>query len=148
MFQSLKSIEKSIQNNHAQCLSLSVNPQFLPQVRRFRMETKAAKTLGIIVGCFICCWFPFFTMYLVTAFCEGCVPDLLFSVIFWLGYCNSAINPFIYAAFSRDFRSSYLRPQTAWMKSWPLYTGCPHSRYMASLKWVWPFLGPPRPCRT
>ena len=40
----------------------------------------------------------------VTAFCEECVPPLVFSVIFWLGYCNSAINPFIYAAFSRDFR--------------------------------------------
>jgi hypothetical protein len=77
------------------------------QVRRFRMETKAAKTLGIIVGCFICCWFPFFTMYLVTAFCADCIPDLAFSIIFWLGYCNSAINPFIYAAFSRDFRGAF-----------------------------------------
>ena len=71
------------------------------------METKAAKTLGIIVGCFICCWFPFFTMYLVTAFCADCIPKLVFSVIFWLGYCNSAINPFIYAAFSRDFRGAF-----------------------------------------
>ncbi len=77
------------------------------QVRRFRMETKAAKTLGIIVGCFICCWFPFFTMYLVTAFCADCIPKLAFSIIFWLGYCNSAINPFIYAAFSRDFRTAF-----------------------------------------
>ena len=77
------------------------------QVRRFRMETKAAKTLGIIVGCFICCWFPFFTMYLVTAFCADCIPKLAFSIIFWLGYCNSAINPFIYAAFSRDFRGAF-----------------------------------------
>ena len=80
---------------------------FIFQVRRFRMETKAAKTLGIIVGCFICCWFPFFTMYLVTAFCADCIPKLVFSIIFWLGYCNSAINPFIYAAFSRDFRGAF-----------------------------------------
>lgn len=79
------------------------------QVRRFRMETKAAKTLGIIVGCFICCWFPFFTMYLITAFCEDCFPALAFSIIFWLGYCNSAINPFIYAMFSRDFRNAFKR---------------------------------------
>ena len=77
------------------------------QVRRFRVETKAAKTLGIIVGCFIVCWFPFFTMYLVTAFCEDCIPPLVFSTIFWLGYCNSAINPFIYAMFSREFRGAF-----------------------------------------
>ena len=77
------------------------------QVRRFRMETKAAKTLGIIVGCFICCWCPFFTMYLITAFCDECIPTLAFSIIFWLGYCNSAINPFIYAMFSREFRNAF-----------------------------------------
>ena len=46
-------------------------------------------------------------MYLVTAFCADCIPKLAFSIIFWLGYCNSAINPFIYAAFSRDFRGAF-----------------------------------------
>ena len=77
------------------------------QVRRFRMETKAAKTLGIIVGCFIVCWFPFFTMYLVSAFCDECINELAFKIIFWLGYCNSAFNPFIYAMFSREFRGAF-----------------------------------------
>jgi octopamine receptor len=79
------------------------------QVKRFRMETKAAKTLGIIVGGFIVCWLPFFTMYLVRAFCEDCIHHLLFSVLFWLGYCNSAINPCIYALFSKDFRFAFKR---------------------------------------
>ncbi|GBP90196.1 Octopamine receptor Oamb [Eumeta japonica] len=74
------------------------------QVKRFRMETKAAKTLGIIVGGFVCCWLPFFSVYVARAFCAECVPPLLFSVLFWLGYCNSAINPLIYALFSKDFR--------------------------------------------
>ena len=77
------------------------------QVRRFRMETKAAKTLGIIIGCFICCWFPFFTIYLTAAFCSDCIPELVFDVFFWLGYCNSALNPFIYAMFSREFRGAF-----------------------------------------
>ncbi|KAG8236709.1 hypothetical protein J437_LFUL017141 [Ladona fulva] len=82
----------------------------MPQtVKRFRMETKAAKTLGIIVGGFIVCWLPFFTMYLVRAFCEDCIPPLVFSVLFWLGYCNSAINPCIYALFSKDFRFAFKR---------------------------------------
>ncbi|KAJ1523003.1 hypothetical protein ONE63_002139 [Megalurothrips usitatus] len=77
------------------------------RVKRFRMETKAAKTLGIIVGGFICCWMPFFTMYLVRAFCPECINPTVFSVLFWLGYCNSAINPCIYALFSNDFRFAF-----------------------------------------
>ncbi|XP_050435937.1 probable G-protein coupled receptor No9 [Adelges cooleyi] len=79
------------------------------QAKRFRMETKAAKTLGIIVGGFIMCWLPFFTMYLVRAFCPTCIQPTLFSVMFWLGYCNSAINPMIYALFSKDFRFAFKR---------------------------------------
>lgn len=79
------------------------------QAKRFRMETKAAKTLAIIVGGFIVCWLPFFTMYLIRAFCEMCIEPLLFSVLFWLGYCNSAINPLIYALFSKEFRIAFKR---------------------------------------
>lgn len=79
------------------------------QVKRFRMETKAAKTLGIIVGGFIFCWLPFFTMYLVRAFCKECINEIVFSILFWLGYCNSAINPLIYALFSKDFRFAFKR---------------------------------------
>ncbi|XP_041985287.1 octopamine receptor Oamb [Aricia agestis] len=79
------------------------------QVKRFRMETKAAKTLAIIVGGFICCWLPFFTVYVVMGFCGDCVYEIIFSILFWLGYCNSALNPLIYALFSKDFRFAFKR---------------------------------------
>lgn len=77
------------------------------QAKRFRMETKAAKTLALIVGGFVVCWLPFFTVYLIRPFCTGCTPDVVFSTLFWLGYCNSAINPVIYALFSKDFRYAF-----------------------------------------
>ncbi|KAG9509851.1 hypothetical protein GZH46_01622, partial [Fragariocoptes setiger] len=78
--------------------------------RRLRAETKAAKTVGIIVGCFICCWLPFFTAYPVRALlCEqpDCIPRSLLSIFTWLGYLNSAINPFIYGMFSQEFRHAF-----------------------------------------
>lgn len=80
---------------------------FKVQAKRFRMETKAAKTLALIVGGFILCWLPFFTMYMIRAFCQVCIEPLLFSILFWLGYCNSAINPLVYALFSKDFRIAF-----------------------------------------
>ena len=76
-------------------------------LRKLNKEKKAAKTVGIIVGCFIVCWMPFFTIYLLGAFCMECTPPLVFSIFFWLGYCNSAVNPCIYALFSKDFRYAF-----------------------------------------
>ncbi|XP_052772667.1 octopamine receptor 1-like [Mya arenaria] len=77
--------------------------------RKFKREAKAAKTLAIIVGAFIICWCPFFTIYLMGAFCHECVSEMVFAVFFWLGYCNSALNPCIYALFARDFRCAFKR---------------------------------------
>ncbi|GFO06596.1 octopamine receptor 1 [Plakobranchus ocellatus] len=76
-------------------------------MQKFNREKKAAKTLAIIVGAFIMCWMPFFTIYLVGAFCESCIPPAVFSVTFWLGYCNSAMNPCVYGLFSKDFRFAF-----------------------------------------
>jgi len=52
-------------------------------------------------------WAPFFTVYLAEAFCRQCTPAILFNIFFWLGYCNSAANPFIYGLCSRDFRYAF-----------------------------------------
>jgi len=66
------------------------------------------------------CWAPFFTVYLTGAFCRNCTSQVVFHVFFWLGYCNSAVNPFIYGLCSRDFRyafTSFLRCEFARTRS-------------------------------
>jgi len=83
--------------------------QIRTQLRRLNREKKAAKTVGVIVGCFVLCWAPFFTVYVLGVFCAGCTPPVVFVVFFWLGYCNSAINPFVYALCSKDFRFAFRR---------------------------------------
>jgi len=72
-------------------------------------ERKAARTLAVITGSFIVCWLPFFIVALVRPFCtERCYfSPLLVSIINWLGYFNSLLNPVIYTVFNPDFRSAF-----------------------------------------
>lgn len=77
----------------------------------FKREQKAAATLGIVVGAFCFCWLPFFLVSTARPFICGvecsCVPLWLERTLLWLGYANSLINPFIYAFFNRDLRTTY-----------------------------------------
>ena len=72
-------------------------------------DRRATIVLGIIMGSFIACWYPFFQLYVISALCgEACkIPKLLFDFFFWVGYCNSALNPIIYTIFNRDFRRAF-----------------------------------------
>ncbi|KPP76652.1 5-hydroxytryptamine receptor 7-like [Scleropages formosus] len=74
-------------------------------------EQKAATTLGIVVGAFSVCWLPFFLLSTARPFVCGvrcsCVPLWVERTLLWLGYANSLINPFIYAFFNRDLRTTY-----------------------------------------
>ena len=49
-----------------------------------------------------------FCLRFAEALCSTCsIPSPLFSCCFWLGYCNSCLNPFIYASTSREFKRAF-----------------------------------------
>uniref|UniRef100_A0A8R1I0A4 G_PROTEIN_RECEP_F1_2 domain-containing protein n=1 Tax=Caenorhabditis japonica TaxID=281687 RepID=A0A8R1I0A4_CAEJA len=66
-------------------------------------ERQATLLLGIILSAFILSWLPFFLIYVIGAFGYE-APSLVFKFFFWLGYCNSGINPVIYTVFNREFK--------------------------------------------
>lgn len=71
-------------------------------------ERRATMILGLIMAAFILAWLPFFVIYVLGALCKSCeISDTVFAVAFWLGYCNSAVNPIIYTIFNRDFRKAF-----------------------------------------
>ncbi|XP_038136583.1 alpha-2Db adrenergic receptor-like [Cyprinodon tularosa] len=84
-------------------MSLSKNKVAQMREKRFTF------VLAVVMGVFVLCWFPFFFTYSLQAICrENCtIPETLFDLFFWIGYCNSCLNPIIYTIFNRDFRRAF-----------------------------------------
>jgi len=70
--------------------------------------------VNAVSGVFLFCWVPFFTINISNAICIRYVlfevsaicriDPILFSLLTWLGYVNSFLNPVIYTIFNNDFR--------------------------------------------
>ncbi|XP_004611588.2 histamine H2 receptor isoform X1 [Sorex araneus] len=71
-------------------------------------EHKATVTLAAVMGAFVVCWFPYFSVFLYRGLMgDGGINQVLEAVVLWLGYANSALNPILYGALNRDFRTAY-----------------------------------------
>ncbi|XP_034044692.1 alpha-2C adrenergic receptor [Thalassophryne amazonica] len=80
-------------------------------------EKRFTFVLAVVMGVFVVCWFPFFFSYSLYGICrKPCkIPGTLFKFFFWIGYCNSSLNPVIYTIFNQDFRRAF---QKILCRSW------------------------------
>lgn len=80
-------------------------------------EKRFTFVLAVVMGVFVVCWFPFFFSYSLYGICrKPCeIPETLFKFFFWIGYCNSSLNPVIYTIFNQDFRRAF---QKILCKTW------------------------------
>jgi len=93
------------------------------QMKHLKRERRAVKTLGAIMVAFLMCWLPFFVRY------SACEPNrcswiympIIEDIVFWVGYFNSMINPFLYAFHNKDFREAF-------RKTLSRYFGCCRQR--------------------
>ncbi|XP_074845213.1 trace amine-associated receptor 2-like [Carettochelys insculpta] len=69
-------------------------------------DRKAAKTLSIVMGVFLICWFPCFFTILIDPFLNFSTHAALFDAFSWCGYFNSTCNPLIYGFFYPWFRKA------------------------------------------
>ncbi|PKU44538.1 histamine h2 receptor [Limosa lapponica baueri] len=94
--------EQAKRINHTWCSSS--NTPTPPMVK----EHKATVTLAVVLGAFIVCWFPYFTVFTYRGLGEDrMVQGTPLSIVLWLGYANSALNPILYGTLNRDFRVAY-----------------------------------------
>lgn len=69
-----------------------------------KKEGKAVKTLGLVMGVFLLCWLPFFSVNVVNPLKSYSISPLVLEASLWLGYANSSLNPFLYALFNKKYR--------------------------------------------
>ncbi|XP_071781355.1 trace amine-associated receptor 1-like [Centroberyx gerrardi] len=70
-------------------------------------QTKATKTLAIIMGAFLSFWTPFFVCNVIDPFISYSIPSALLETLLWVGYLNSTVNPLVYAFFYSWFRKAF-----------------------------------------
>lgn len=72
-------------------------------------DRKAIFTLASIVLAFAACWVPYFVIFTLQPFHAVRVSPHFELTVLWLGYFNSAINPFLYAFYNTQFRNAFIR---------------------------------------
>ncbi|XP_056143146.1 sphingosine 1-phosphate receptor 2 [Lampris incognitus] len=74
------------------------------------------KTVTIVLGVFIVCWVPAFTILLLDSSCkiQSCPILSKAEVFFGFATLNSALNPLIYTLRSKDMRKEFLRVLCCW----------------------------------
>ncbi|EDO46247.1 predicted protein, partial [Nematostella vectensis] len=80
------------------------------KLKVFLRDTRAARTIALIVCSFFCCWMPHTVFSFVSVCCRACgsaAPEELQCVLLLLGYLSSAINPYLYSCQVSDMRRAY-----------------------------------------
>lgn len=74
-----------------------------------KTERKIFITLSYVIISYLIFWFPFYVTWDIYAFYPDIVPPLVYTVMFWMTYINSTLNPFIYAYTNKIFRHTFLK---------------------------------------
>ncbi|XP_070539419.1 glucose-dependent insulinotropic receptor-like [Ptychodera flava] len=95
----------SVSHKHSrQIADLERAMQDVNQMKLAR-ELKAAKTVAVVIGCFILTWLPFFIALTVTLICaEDCQMMYVLHYLLLLGFSNSAFNPWVYVYWNKEAR--------------------------------------------
>lgn len=68
-------------------------------------EKKAGRMVAILIGFWIVCWMPFFTVLTISKF-KSRVPSSIMRLFLCLMFANSAINPIVLTRYNRELKEA------------------------------------------
>lgn len=81
--------------------------------KNINKQRRTALTLTFVTALFLVSWLSFFVISTIYVFCTQCLPiqKIAAFLVFakWLQYCNSAMNPLVYAFRDIEMRKTFLR---------------------------------------
>jgi hypothetical protein len=72
-----------------------------------RRDRSVFVTLTYIIVGYVLCWVPFHVVFDVSAVSPAAVPDIVYTITFWMTYINSTINPLLYNFSNAAFRDAF-----------------------------------------
>ncbi|XP_048747257.2 dopamine D2-like receptor [Ostrea edulis] len=85
--------------------------------QQMQKEVRVARTIAILLGCFLVCWLPFFTVNILEPFFENKLHEGAWVAITWLGYVNSTVNPYLYYYLNRKSKEKKQSESLKFLKS-------------------------------
>ena len=83
--------------------------QFLEKKTKL-LKKQATVVCCIITSIFVLCWTPYYVCSFIWGVCSTCeFYKGTESAMFWLGYCSSLVNPFLFTYLNDKFRNKLIR---------------------------------------
>ncbi len=110
-FSEVESIRKKKKSIHP---SFDINSCNITKttINNFKKNKKAYKTLLLVSSSIIILWLPWVILWPIEAYCfvsdKECIPEIIYSISYFLEYLNSLMNPLILIIGNQHFRLKFI----------------------------------------
>lgn len=98
----LYSIMFKVAQHHYNNISRARNLTDQEKYKTVSRDLKAARTIAVVIGTFVCCWLPFMVVSICFAFIN--VDLKVANLTKWLTYINALLNPVVYSCLDKQLR--------------------------------------------
>ena len=105
-----------VANRHAQQLRRLPNVYNNYHYKRRSYDIKAARTIAVVIGTFVCCWIPFCVISVLYGY-RLPINIAIGNTTKWLAYLNALLNPVVYSFLDKQIRNVVLKRVICWKSS-------------------------------